>query len=263
MGRFDNMKKKKIIILKLGSAVLTNGGDRISRDKIDDIASQIFELKDKYHIVLVSSGAIATAKQTVTIANWNKKVTSKQALAAIGQPRLMQQYFEIFRDYQLNIAQCLLTYNDIDNPDSGKNTLNTIMELIQHDFIPIVNENDTVAIDEIVMGDNDKLSAKLSVLLDVEMLILATDIDGLFDKNPHLHNDAKLIDEIHDIKNLKDYVEEKSEGLGRGGMTSKVEAASLCFENNINTIITNGHRKRFIIDSIENVVPCTRFVVDR
>ncbi|KAA3638505.1 MAG: glutamate 5-kinase [Bacteroidetes bacterium] len=253
------MEQKPILVLKLGSSVLTNGTTRISRGKLEDVAHQISDLRTKYRIVLVSSGAIATARQFIDQSDWGEAVASKQAMSAIGQPKLMQMYYEVFNDYNLKIAQCLLTYRDFVNPVSKENTFNTIMELMNHHYVPVINENDTVAVDEIVLGDNDKLSAKVATLLKAKTLVLASDIDGLYDKNPHKHEDAQLVTDISDFSTIRQYIDEKTTGPGTGGMTSKLEAAEICAADNIETIIVNGRRDNFLVDCINGEIPFTRF----
>lgn len=252
------MKSK--IVVKLGTSTLTAGTNKISRGKIEDIARQIEKLKDSYDIILVSSGAIATAKQFVNIKTWDNIVRSKQALSAIGQPKLMQIYSEVFGDFDLKIAQCLMTYRDFENEVSRLNTRNTINELLTHNFIPIINENDTVAVEELILGDNDKLSALVANLIDADKLIIASDIDGLFDKNPKLYPDARLISEISDLEKLGEFIEEKDNGLGTGGMTSKISAVKICFEKRIVVYIVNGSKPNFIADSLNEKIPFTKFV---
>lgn len=252
---------KKTLILKIGSSTLTAGSNRISRGKIEDIARQIIELKAEYNIAIVSSGAIATAKHFIDVNQWEKS-DSKQALAAIGQPLLMQIYNEIFRDFGIKSAQCLLTYRDFDNSEAQINILNTLNDLFAHGFVPIINENDTIAIDELVFGDNDKLSAYVANLLDADLLILASDIDGMFDKNPQKYSDARLIPLIHNLDEVKQYIDEISGNnqLGTGGMTSKVLAAEICSKKGTQMWIVNGGKLNFIVDSLQNRIQYTKFV---
>jgi len=259
----DRHVLKKILIVKIGSSTLTAGSNRISRGKIEDIARQILRLQADYNIVLVSSGAIATAKHFIEVNNWNKS-DSRQALAAIGQPILMQIYNEIFRDFGIKAAQCLLTYKDFENKEAQTNIINTLNDLFSHGFIPIINENDTIAIDELVFGDNDKLSAYVANLLHADVLILASDIDGLFDKNPQKHQDAKLIPLINDLDSCDQYIDENidNDQLGTGGMTSKIQAAEICFKSKTEMWIVNGSKNNFILDSIDNKTAHTRFVFD-
>jgi glutamate 5-kinase len=251
---------KIIIVVKIGTSTLTAGTNKISRGKIEDIARQIDRLKENYDIVLVSSGAIATARQFVNIEGWENVVQSKQALSAIGQPKLMQIYSEVFGDFNLKIAQCLMTYRDFENEVSRINTANTITELLAHNYIPVINENDTTAVEELILGDNDKLSAMVANLIDADKLIIASDIDGLFDKNPKLHNDARLIAEISDLDSISQFIEENDDGLGTGGMTSKINAVKICFEKNITVYIVNGSKANFIEDSLKNASEFTKLI---
>ena len=195
------------MVLKVGTSTLTAGSGKISRGKIEDMARQILELRNQYDIVLVSSGAIATARQFVNITGWDTQVASKQAMSAIGQPKLMQIYNEVFSDFDLRIAQCLMTYRDFENPNSCNNTLNTINELLKYNYIPIINENDTVSTVELdrpgdtpnrkrVFGDNDKLSGLVMTHIDADLLVLLSDIDGLYSGDPNSAG-AKLITDVN------------------------------------------------------------------
>ena len=147
------MQKKKRILLKIGSNTLTKETDNISRGKIEDLASQISQLQDTCEFIIVSSGAIAVAKQFVKLESKQKEVFVKQALASIGQPHLIRIYQEIFREYGLLSSQCLLSYSDFEKEESRTNITNTIKVLVNNSYIPIINENDTVATDEIKFGD--------------------------------------------------------------------------------------------------------------
>ena len=253
------MKKK--LVLKIGTSTLTGGTRLISRGKVEDIGRQILALQDEYDIALVSSGAIATARQYINIKDPGRVVASKQAMAAIGQPLLMRIYNEIFSDFGIRTAQCLMTYRDFENETSRRNTLNTINELIKYEYVPIINENDTTAVEEIILGDNDKLSALVATLIKADLLVLASDIDGVFDRNPHLHPDARHIAEIRDIAKARALVEERDSGLGTGGMNSKLEAAMICQLENIETWIVNGGANNFLINALSGKVSCTKFLI--
>lgn len=254
------MKKK--LVLKIGTSTLTNGTRLISRGKIEDIGRQILALRDEYDIVLVSSGAIAAAKQYINIKDAGKPVESKQAMAAIGQPLLMRTYNEVFGDFGIQTAQCLMTYRDFEDEASRQNTLNTITELIKYSYLPIINENDTTAVEEIILGDNDHLSALVAVLIRADLLVLVSDIDGLFDKNPHLHADAQLIAEVKNIEEARGLVEERDSGLGTGGMNSKLEAAVLCQKEGITTWIVGGGKNNFLTGAFGGKVVFTKFLTD-
>ncbi|NMB05489.1 MAG: glutamate 5-kinase [Bacteroidales bacterium] len=251
------MKKK--LIIKIGTSTLTAGTNRISFAVIESLARQILVLRENYEVVIVSSGAIATARQFVEINGYQRNVDSKQAMAAIGQTKLMELYDTIFSSFGLNIAQILLTYRDFENPVANENTRNTIKRLWQAGYIPIVNENDTVSIEEILLGDNDKLSALVAVITGADLLLLVSDIDGIFDRNPHLHADARLISEVTDLESIRNYIEEKESTLGTGGMSSKVHAAEICMEKGVEMWIVNGQRANYIIRAMNGEIPCTRF----
>lgn len=251
------MKKK--LIIKIGTSTLTAGTNRISFAVIEGLARQIVELKKEYDIVIVSSGAIATARQFVEINGSIKTVDSKQALAAIGQTKLMEIYDVIFGTFGLNIAQILLTYRDFENSTAIENTRNTINKLWELNYIPVVNENDTVSFEEIVLGDNDKLSALVATILEVDLLMLVSDIDGVFNKNPHLHEDAILINEVDDLNSIQSYIEERQSSLGTGGMSSKIHAAEICMKNNVEMWIVNGQRQNYIINALDGVITFTKF----
>lgn len=252
------MKKK--LIIKIGTSTLTAGTNRISFAVIESLARQIVELKKEFDIVIVSSGAIATARQFVEIKGFNKKVDSKQAMAAIGQTKLMELYDDIFSTFGLNIAQILMTYRDFENPTANENTRNTIKKLWEADYIPVVNENDTVSIEEIVLGDNDKLSALVAVIMDADLLILVSDIDGIYTCNPHLHKDAALITEVSDLTTVEHCIEEKTSELGTGGMSSKIHAAEICMQHHVEMWIVNGQRANYIIKAMNGFIPFTKFL---
>ena len=238
---------------------MTAGTNRISYAKIEDIARQIVALKNNYKIVLVSSGAIATAKQFIDISGYDKRVDSKQAMAAIGQPKLMKIYDEIFSSFGLKVAQCLMTYRDFENAISKTNTKHTLNKLLAHDYIPIINENDTVAIEEIMLGDNDKLSALVAVILEADLLVIASDIEGLYDQNPHLNKKAKLIKEVTNLERVKSFVKEKNSLLGTGGMTSKIQAARICAKEKVEMWIVDGGKNNFLINALQDKISFTKF----
>ena len=253
------MSGKKKLILKIGSSTLTAGTDRISYAKIEDIARQIIFLKETYDIVIVSSGAIATARQFVDVKGEALQVDSKQALSAIGQPKLMRIYDEVFESFGLKVAQCLLVYRDFEKDVARVNIKNTIDKLLEFGYNPIINENDTVSADEIVLGDNDKLSALVAVITNADLLVLASDIDGLYDKNPNLFPEAQLVEEADNLSVIGEYIQEIPSEFGTGGMTTKIQAAKICKDNNIEMWIVNGRNNQFLVDALEGNISFTRF----
>ena len=250
--------KKKRILLKMGSNTLTKETDNISRGKIEDMASQIAKLQDTCEFIIVSSGAIAVAKQFVKLESKQEDIFVKQALASIGQPHLIRIYQEIFREYGLLTSQCLLSYSDFEKEESRVNIMNTINVLVNNNYIPIINENDTVATDEIKFGDNDKLGALTASLLDVDLFIIATNTNGIYTKASIENGTPKTIAEVTDFTALADEVVNSKSSHGSGGMQSKIEAAQVTKGANIETWIVNGLEDNFIVNAMENKVAFTK-----
>lgn len=258
MGKSD----KKRILLKIGSNVLTKESNHISRGKIEDIACQIAELKDQFEFVIVTSGAIAVAKQFVQLESKGKEINVKQALASIGQPHLMRIYQETFREQGLLTSQCLLSYSDFRKEESRTNIKNTINVLVENNYIPIINENDTVATDEIKFGDNDKLSALTAALLEADLLVIATNTDGIYTKKSIAANCAETIRETSDIQLLRDQIQTSISLHGTGGMTTKIEASEIAKQASIETWIVNGLKDNFLINAINNVSNFTKITIN-
>jgi len=251
--------KKKTIILKLGTSTLTRGTDSISRGKIEDIGRQIKSLQDSYDFIIVSSGAIATAKQFVNL-NGKNEITDKQALASIGQPQLMRIFYEIFNELGLATAQCLLSYWDFDNDVSTANIKQTINALVSNGYIPIINENDTVATEEINFGDNDKLAALTARLLGVDLLVMATNTYGLYNSDPNVSDDPRTIELVTDLHAVEEVVGDTKSDQGSGGMKSKIEAASIAQGAGIETWLVYGFADNFLIDAINGTVSFTKII---
>jgi len=250
-------ESKKRVILKLGTTTLTKGTKSISRGKIEDVARQIKSLSDEYEFIIVSSGAIAAAKQFVQL-NGQSEITDKQALASIGQPHLMRIFYEIFNELGLPTAQCLLTYFDFDNNESRKNIQHTINQLLKNNYVPIINENDTVATEEIKFGDNDKLAALTASLMDADLLIMATNTYGLYDADPNVNPNAKTITQIDNLDDIKSFVGVTKSELGSGGMKSKIEAAEIATKAGIETWLIFGFADEFLLDAMSAKVPLTK-----
>jgi glutamate 5-kinase len=255
MGKSD----KKRVLLKVGSNVLTKESNHISRGKIEDLARQISNLQDEFEFIIVSSGAIAAAKQFVQLEG--KTVTVKQALASIGQPHLMRIYQENFRELGLLTSQCLLSYSDFEKEQSRINISNTINVLIDNNYIPIINENDTVATDEIKFGDNDKLAALTAALLKVDLFIIATNTDGIYTKESIENNKVKTIHSTSDISTLKNEISTIVSKHGTGGMATKIEAATIAQKAGIETWIVNGLNDQFIENALKDKIDFTKITV--
>ena len=250
--------KKKRVLLKVGSNTLTKETDNISRGKIEDIANQIAKLQDTHEFIIVSSGAIAVAKQFVKLESQREELFVKQALASIGQPHLIRIYQEIFRELGLLTSQCLLSYSDFEKEQSKTNIVNTINVLVNNNYIPIINENDTVATDEIKFGDNDKLGALTASLLDVDLFIIATNTNGIYTKESIENGNPKTINEVEDFDELRKQVVSSKSSHGSGGMESKIEAVAVTKAANIETWIVNGLEDNFILNALDNKVPFTK-----
>ena len=236
------LKNSKIIVIKIGSSLLVDSNQKIRKKWLSSFAKDIQKLKDKNQkIVIVSSGAIALGCKKMSLNKKNIKLDKSQAIASIGQIELMNLFSQTFTKYKLNISQILLTLEDTEERRRSLNAKRTFENLFDLGFIPIVNENDTIATTEIKYGDNDRLASRVAQITNADTLILLSDVDGLYTKNPKMFKDAKLIKKVDDIK--KDLKEINIKGIneyGSGGMQTKIEAAKICQLAGCNMIIANG-----------------------
>ena len=244
---------KPLLLLKLGTATLTKGGARISRAKLEDIAAQVVEIRADYEVVLVCSGAIAAAKQFTKLEKFGDGITEKQALAAVGQPFLMRLIYESFRDFGLPVGQCLLSYPDFHNPTSRENIRNTIHELLKNDVLPIINENDTTATEELKFGDNDKLSALTSCLLSARMLVIASNTFGIYDAA------GNTVTQIENPESVRHLIRDEKSAQGTGGMHSKLDAVAIARAADIECRIVNGHEDNFLLRVLKEETAYSRF----
>lgn len=240
----ESLKHKKRIVVKIGSSSLTHQETgRLNLRKIEKLVRILCELGNEgKDIVLVSSGAIAVGSQVTGLIKKDATTSQKQALAAVGQARLMMTYQRIFAEYNHTTAQILMTKDTIVNGISCYNTLNTFEELFKMGIIPVVNENDTVATHEIVFGDNDRLSAIVTAMLHADLLILLSDIDGLYTDDPNTNPDAGFIDTVPrlDENYLSMGKESSGSAVGTGGMAAKLAAAQIATDAGADMIIANG-----------------------
>jgi len=238
------VKKYRKIVIKLGTSTLTGGSVQLDKPRVLDIVRQTAALWMKNEkVCLVSSGAIAAGKEVLDFPQLQKTIPAKQMLSAVGQPRLMDLYRQYFGIYGLNVAQILLSREDISDRKRYLNARNTLSSLLDQDVIPIINENDTVATDEIHIGDNDNLSAMVASLVDADLLIMLTDQEGIFNADPSQNKDAELIKSI-DGHIIPDSVWEAAggtkNGLGTGGMITKLEAAQTARRSGTMVVIASG-----------------------
>lgn len=243
------IKNIKKVVVKIGSSILTDNEGNLSDSSFGKIASQISRLREKgIKVIMVSSGAIASGMKKLNIDKRPVDIHMKQAIAASGQTTLMWKYEKAFLKYETNVAQLLLTHDGLSNRKRFLNARRTIYQLLAMDIIPIVNENDTVAVDEIMFGDNDNLAALVTSLTEADLLVLLTDIDGLYDKDPRKHSDARFIPQIAKI----DREVEKIAGITTGkttvgGMITKIQATRTAAAFGVPTIIANGKDKDTLI----------------
>jgi glutamate 5-kinase len=237
------LKSAKRIVVKVGSNVLT-AHNSLNIGAIESISRQICTLIDKgVEVLLVSSGAMAAGLRKMRLQRRPDQIPQRQAIAAIGQSDLINAYEEAFGCCDKKVAQILLTSEDLNNRKRYLNTRNAFYALLAWKVVPIINENDTVMVDEIKLGDNDNLAAMIALLMDADFLINLTDIDGLYNKDPRIHPDAQLIPRVENFKKeIETYAGDIPGALGRGGMLSKIKAAKKLTSAGVPMIITQGQK---------------------
>ena len=255
-----NILSVKRIVVKIGTSSLILPNGKINLSNIDELAFVLSDLNNKgYEVILVTSGAIGVGLNVLGMDKRPKGIADQQALASIGQVELMSLYTQMFRRYSQKVSQLLLTRDVTDFSTSRDNAENALNALLGLGIIPIINENDAIAVDEMdhqtKFGDNDKLGAIVSKLVNADLLIMLSDIDGLFDKNPTIYDDAKIFNEIHKITDeLRQMAGGAGSRFGTGGMTSKLAAAQILFEKGQEMVLTNGERIREIKEIIEGLI---------
>jgi glutamate 5-kinase len=237
-----SLKNSKIVIIKIGSSLLVDKNKKVRKKWLSSFAKDIQKLKNKNKkVVVVSSGAIALGCIKMNYNNKNLKLDKSQAIASIGQIELMNLFSNTFSKYKLDISQILLTLEDTEVRRRSLNAKRTFENLFNLDFIPIVNENDTTATSEIKYGDNDRLASRVAQITNADTLVLLSDVDGLYTKNPKLFKDAKLIKKVSNFnEDLKNVNFKGINEFGSGGMNTKIEAAKICQLSGCNMIIANG-----------------------
>jgi len=255
------LKNSKIIIIKIGSSLLVDADRKIRKKWLTSFAKDIKKLKSKNKkIVIVSSGAIALGCKKMNYNKTNLRLDKSQAIASIGQIELMNLFSETFLKFKLNISQILLTLDDTEERRRSINAKRTFENLFKLDYIPIVNENDTIATSEIKYGDNDRLASRVAQITNADTLILLSDVDGLFTKNPKMFKDARLIKTVNNLnKDIKNINIRGMTEFGSGGMNTKIEAAKICNLAGCNMVIANGLYLN-PISQIEKNNNCTWFI---
>lgn len=242
------LKNKKRIVLKIGSSILTDAEGRLDPKVFQRLASEVAELRAAgKKVILVSSGAIAAGMKRLGFTKKPHLIPQKQAMAAAGQTALMHEYEKAFAKHEINVAQILLTRDDLANRRRFLNARHAIAELLRLDVIPIINENDTVAVHEIKIGDNDNLSALVTNVAEADLLVILTDIDAVYDADPKIKKDAKRLGVVESIdKGLWKGASDTLRAGSTGGMRTKLEAAEKAADYGVTTIIANGREPKIV-----------------
>ena len=255
------LENSKTIIVKIGSSLIIDEKKIIRKKWLLEFAKDIKNIKKKNkNIIIVSSGAIALGCKKLNIAKKKLKIDQSQAVASVGQIELMNLFKKVFSNQKINISQILLTLEDTEKRRRAINAKRTIENLFNLNFIPIVNENDTIATSEIKYGDNDRLASRVAQISDADCLILLSDVDGLYTKNPKIHKNAKLIKKVGRIdQNIIKLASTKTSEYGSGGMKTKIDAAKICALSGCKMAIANGLIERPLSNIINKKI-CTWFV---
>lgn len=244
----------KRVVVKVGSSTLTNQNGKLNFSQLDALSRQLVDLKNQgREVIIVSSGAVAAGMGELSYAQKPESIPEQQACAAVGQGLLVGIYNKFFREYGAKSAQILLTSSDLKNRDRYLNAFNTLKTLIKQGVIPVINENDTVVTNEIKVGNNDTLAARVAGLVEADILINLSDVDGLYNGNPEKKdNDLKLISKVENITSeIEKMADGKGSIVGTGGMETKIEAAKIAVNSGVVMIIGSGKKKNSILKIIE------------
>lgn len=258
----EALKKAKRIVIKVGTSTITYANGKRNFSQIDRLAREISDLQNQgKEMILVTSGAVAVGVDRMGLPGKPKTIPGKQAAAAVGQGVLMHTYEKFFADYGQIVAQLLITKTEAIDRHRYTNTRNTFMELMRQRVIPIVNENDVVALDELKIGDNDNMSALVAGIVDADLVIILSDVDGLYTANPQTHPDAVIVPEVAEIT---PEIEASAGGVGSargtGGMATKIQAAKAATSSGIHLVIASGTEKNAITRVLQGEELGTLFV---
>ena len=250
------------IVVKVGTSTLAHATGRLNIQRMERLCKVLSDLKNAGHeIILVSSGAIGMGVGKLNLSGRPADMPGKQAAAAVGQCELMYFYDKLFTEYNHIVAQLLLTGEDIRSEQRSRNVRNTLSRLLELGALPVINENDTVSTDEIVIGDNDTLSANVASTIGADLLVLLSDIDGLYDADPHKNPNAKLIDTVERLdERIFALAGGEGSSLGTGGMVTKLRAAKIATEAGCEMVIANGSRPEVLYDIMDGRHVGTRFL---
>ncbi|OOM11086.1 glutamate 5-kinase [Clostridium saccharobutylicum] len=266
MGFRKNLKDANRIVVKVGTSTLTYENGNINLNRIEKLTRVLSDIVNSgKEVALVTSGAVAVGVNKLKLNEKPESIREKQAVASIGQCELMHIYSKFFGEYSHIVGQVLLTRDVVEDDHIRENVCNTFETLLEKKIIPIVNENDTVAIDEIEnivrFGDNDNLSAIVATLVNADLLIILSDIDGFYDSDPRSHEDAKLLSEIEKITpELEECAGGAGSNLGTGGMITKLSAAKTAIKAGVNMVLANGSEPNILLDILDGKEVGTLFI---
>ena len=253
---------KKRIVIKVGSNVLTRPDGKLDVTRMSAIVDQIAWLRRQgYEVILVSSGAVACGRRELQVEHALDSVEQRQLFSALGQVKLVGLYYDLFREYGIHVGQVLTMKENFEPGEQYRNQRACMTVMLENDVLPIVNENDTVSVTELMFTDNDELSGLIAQMMKADTLILLSNIDGIYDGHPD-DPSSHIIAEVAPGTNLSGYIKEEKSAFGRGGMHSKYTTASRVQQAGIRVIIANGERENILTDLIENKnnTPHTEFI---
>ena len=251
----------KRITVKVGSNVLTRPGGKLDVTRMSAIVDQVAALRERgIEVILVSSGAVASGRSLITPAGGLDDVDSRQLFSAIGQARLMGRYYDMFKDHDLLVGQVLTMKESFSDPEHYANQRNCMRVMLREGVVPIVNENDTVSLSELMFTDNDELSGVIATMMACDHLIILSDIDGVFDGDP-ADPASRVIAEVRPGDDISSFVKESKSSAGRGGMVSKTRVAREVAARGIEVVVACGRRENILLDLVDGAsVPCTTFI---
>ena len=250
------------IVVKIGTSTLAYATGQLNIRRVEELCKTMSDIRNAGHeLILVSSGAIGMGVGKLGLRTRPRDIPTKQAAAAVGQCELMYIYDKLFSEYHHTVAQLLITADNLSNETRHANFTNTLNRLLELGAVPVINENDTVATDEIVIGDNDTLAAMVAESVEADLLVLLSDIDGLYTADPHADPTAKLLPVVHRVDDgIRALAGVSSTDQGTGGMVTKLRAAEICLNCGCEMVIANGSEPTLLYDIVEGKPVGTRFV---
>ena len=250
------------IVVKIGTSTLAYATGQLNIRRVEELCKTMSDIRNAGHeLILVSSGAIGMGVGKLGLRTRPRDIPTKQAAAAVGQCALMYIYDKLFSEYHHPVAQLLITADNLSNETRHANFTNTLNRLLELGAVPVINENDTVATDEIVIGDNDTLAAMVAESVEADLLVLLSDIDGLYTADPHADPTAKLLPVVHRVDDgIRALAGVSSTDQGTGGMVTKLRAAEICLSCGCEMVIANGSEPTLLYDIVEGKPVGTRFV---